>query len=158
MPEDCAGGQGGPPRLLEEGRDYTALGGDEKGAGATRVQPLLRDVMVPTGNGRQSVLLPKRWVGKQGNSAAQRPRSLADFRGAQIAAFRLRSVAAGSRRRGGAHHPPTRNRRHRPYRRQAAARFLKVTDTLACRGVELVPEDEVRGAGVRWALPRARRS
>jgi hypothetical protein len=26
------------------------------------------------------------------------------------------------------------------------------------RGVVILPEDEVRGAGARWALPRARRS
>jgi hypothetical protein len=45
-----------------------------------------------------------------------------------------------------------------PNNHVARATWAKITDALAHRGVELVPEDSNQGAGARWALPRARRS
>jgi hypothetical protein len=38
------------------------------------------------------------------------------------------------------------------------ATFDKIVDALARLGVELVPEGEDHGAGVRWTLPRDRRT
>lgn len=40
----------------------------------------------------------------------------------------------------------------------AADTFGKIVVALRQRGVELLPESDDHGAGVRWTLPRARRS
>jgi hypothetical protein len=64
-----------PGQQRDRGRDCTAHGGarsDGRGE-ATRLQPLLRDLMVPPDNGRQSVLLLKGWVRKPETRCATPP-------------------------------------------------------------------------------------